>query len=127
MKGVMAMVGQALSRTGVVFFGLCCLGVAPLLGFLGVIGAGFLINDLYLIPLFMLSLSISLWGLRQKKKLHGNEKPFLFALVLSVSAVLFLFIFPPVTYLSIAALVAIYVWDFYLTSRKAKKAPDIHV
>lgn len=121
MKGVTGMVGQAMSRTGVVFFGLCCLGFAPLLGFLSAIGAGFLINDLFLIPLFIISLSTSLWGLKKKKQLHGNEKPFLLAVVLSISAVIFLLLLPLITYLSIAGLVAIYIWDFFiLHSRQLK-------
>lgn len=120
MKNTMAMALQALSRAGVVFFGLCCLGFVPLLGFLGAIGAGFLVNDIILIPLFIVSLGISLWGLKTKKKLHANEKPFLFAIVLSISAVLFLFLSLLVTYLSIAGLIAIYVWDFYLALKAAK-------
>ncbi len=125
MKGVMGVVGQAISRTGVVFFGFCCLGFAPLLGFLSAIGAGFLINDLFLIPLFIVSLSISLWGLKKKKKLHGNEKPFLLAVILSISAVIFLLLLPLITYLSIAGLVAIYIWDFFILHSRRLKAKSL--
>jgi hypothetical protein len=35
------------------------------------IGAGFLINDLILLPLLVVSLSVALWGLEKGREVHG--------------------------------------------------------
>jgi mercuric ion transport protein len=57
---------------GSVFAALCCIGFPVLVGLLGTIGAGFLINDKFLFPLLALSLSLSLYGLisAYKKRHH---------------------------------------------------------
>jgi mercuric ion transport protein len=49
------------SMFGATFAGLCCLGVTWALSALAAIGAGFLINDAILIPLFVAFLALSLW------------------------------------------------------------------
>jgi len=116
-------IGQALSRIGAIIVALCCLGFAPILGVLTAIGAGFLLNDRYLLPLFILFLTISLLGLRRGKKLHGNKKPFVLGSIFSIAALVFAFFvrhFPLFTYLSLAGLVSIYIWDFYLFFKHRK-------
>lgn len=42
---------------------LCCAGAAPVLGLLSAIGLGLLINDAVLIPLLLLALGATGWGL----------------------------------------------------------------
>lgn len=113
-------IGQALSRLGVVFFGLCCLGFAPFLGILSVIGAGFLINDLFLIPLAVIFLGISLWGLRKSGSVHGNWMPLSLGIIFSLLTLVFIFLVPAIAYVSIIGLISIYVWDFYLIFKAEK-------
>lgn len=54
----------------------CCLGTPPLIAFLAAIGAGFLVNDLVLLPLLMASLGLSLWGLWTSRQRHRRRLPF---------------------------------------------------
>lgn len=122
-KGI---IGQIASRFGAIFFGLCCLGFAPLLGILSAIGASFLINDLFLIPLFIVFLGISLWGLRRGKRFHGNEKPFLLGIIFSLSALISIPFLSLLAYVSILGLVAVYVWDFCLVFKSGKSRISEH-
>lgn len=54
----------------------CCLGVPVILGAVGAVGLGFLINDAYLFPLFVAFAALNLWGLFRSARTHGNLAPF---------------------------------------------------
>ncbi|MGH8672923.1 MAG: MerC domain-containing protein, partial [Burkholderiales bacterium] len=54
----------------------CCLGVPVVLGAVGAVGLGFLINDAYLFPLFVAFAALCLWGLFRSARAHGNLVPF---------------------------------------------------
>lgn len=105
---------QVMARLGSIFTILCCLGFLPFLGLLTAIGAGFLIRDAVLIPLFILFLSVSLLGMKRGKNCHGNNKPFLLGIASSLSALLFLRLSMLMAYISVISLIIAYVWDFYL-------------
>ncbi len=64
-----------LGTGGSLFAALCCLGTPAILAFLAAIGAGFLVNDLLLLPLLALSLLVSLWGLEKGREVHRNPGP----------------------------------------------------
>lgn len=61
---------------GSLFAALCCLGFPALLAILSAAGLGFLINDAILIPLLVLFLVVTLWGLYLGKGHHGSSAPF---------------------------------------------------
>lgn len=60
---------------GSVVAALCCLGAAPLLAALTAAGLGFLINDLFLVPLLAAFLGVTIWGLRRDAGRHGSGGP----------------------------------------------------
>ena len=60
---------------GTLFASLCCLGVSIVIAPLTAIGLGFLINDLILLPLVLVFLLITLWGLYTGWKHHGVRPP----------------------------------------------------
>ncbi len=60
---------------GSLFAALCCLGFPALLAILSAAGLGFLINDAILIPLLVLFLVVTLWGLYLGKRHHGSSAP----------------------------------------------------
>ena len=60
---------------GTLFVSLCCLGVSVVIAPLTAIGLGFLINDLILIPLVLVFLLITLWGLHSGRKRHREGRP----------------------------------------------------
>lgn len=59
---------------------LCCAGAAPVLGLLSAIGLGLLINDAVLIPLLLLALGATGWGLWQGRRCHGRSAALLLGL-----------------------------------------------
>lgn len=61
---------------GSLFAALCCLGFPALLAILSAAGLGFLINDAVLIPLLVVFLAVTLWGLYLGKGHHGSWSPF---------------------------------------------------
>jgi len=61
---------------GSLFAALCCLGFPALLAILSAAGLGFLINDAVLIPLLVVFLAVTLWGLYLGKGHHGSWNPF---------------------------------------------------
>lgn len=62
MKGMNEKISGLTGFLGSAFAALCCIGFSVLVGALGAIGAGFLVNDRYLIPLLIIFLVISLYG-----------------------------------------------------------------
>ena len=98
--------------------GACCLGFAPFLAGLSAIGAGFLINDLVLIPLFVVFLGITLWGLWTSRKRHSHAGPSFLGTAAAIIAFAALWFFVPLSYAGLAALIAASVWDIVLLRQR---------
>ena len=102
---------------------LCCLGVSVFVSVATALGLGFLLNDAVLLPLFLVFLAFSLWGLAAGWRRHGNPA----ALVLGIAAGALLFVFAfvrqstPWAYVGVAGLVAASVWNVWL-ARHVKEA-----
>jgi mercuric ion transport protein len=106
------LVKQCTSVAGAGFAGACCLGVTGALSVLTAIGAGFLINDAFLIPLYIGFLGMSVWLLYSSARSHGNLTPFWVGLAGAVVALGGLWILPALVYAGLAVLIAGSVWDF---------------
>lgn len=113
---------QCSSVAGAGFAGACCLGVTGALSVLTAIGAGFLINDAFLIPLYVGLLGLSVWLLYSSARSHGNLIPFWAGLGGAIVAFAGLWILPVLVYAGLAALIAGSVWDFWNT-RSARAFP----
>lgn len=118
-----------LDRIGVggsIFAALCCLGFPALLSVLSAIGLGFLINDKILMPLLVLFLLITLYGLYQGKRRHGQPQAFWLGIISAV--VTFVFIFVAFVYAlavaGIVGLLAATIWNIVLQSHADKCATD---
>lgn len=70
------MIKQIGGTTGAVVTGACCLGFAPLVAALSAVGAGFLLRDAILVPLFVLFLAFTLWSLWNSRAEHHQPGPF---------------------------------------------------
>jgi mercuric ion transport protein len=102
---------DTLGAGGSLFAALCCLGTPAILAFLAAIGAGFLVNDLILLPLLAVSLLVSLWGLGKGRDVHGDRRPLALG---SPGAVLIpagIFVGAPLVAVGAILLIAATVWN----------------
>lgn len=102
---------------GSVIAGACCLGFAPLLTALGALGAGFLIRDAILIPLFVLFLGFTLWTLWRSRVKHHHGGPFYLGLGSAVVAFAALWFFVPLAYAGLAGFISAALWDIVALRR----------
>jgi mercuric ion transport protein len=109
--------------TGSVVAGACCLAFAPLLAVLSAIGAGFLINDAILIPLFVAFLAYTVWVLWSSRKTHGRTGPFYLGAGAAVVAFAALWFLAPLSYAAMAALIAASVWNI-VAHRQSRAVPQ---
>ena len=109
------------SMIGATFAALCCLGATWALSALAAIGAGFLIRDAILIPLFVVFLALSLWLLYRSARGRGDLRPLYLSAAGAVAALGGLFVHPVVVTAGLAAMVGASLWDFGL-SRAAPRA-----
>lgn len=110
---------QCTSVAGAGFAGACCLGATAALSVLSAIGAGFLINDAFLIPLYVGLLGLSVWLLYKSARSHGSLIPFWTGLAGAIVAFAGLWILPALVYVGLAVLISGSVWDF----RNGRRAP----
>lgn len=105
------------SLLGTAFAAVCCLGVGWALGALTAVGAGFLIHDAILIPLFLAFVALSLWLLARSARRHGDRRPMVLSGIGAAAALAGLFVAPAVVYAGLVAMVAASLWDFALGRR----------
>ena len=74
------------STAGAAFAAACCAGASWALAALAAVGAGFLINDAVLIPLFAAMLGLSLWLLVRSARAHADLRPVYLAGVGAIAA-----------------------------------------
>lgn len=103
---------QCASVAGAGIAAACCLGVTAALSVLAAIGAGFLIHDAFLIPLYLGLLGLSVWLLYRSARSHGNLAPFRAGPVGALMAFAGLWVSAALVYAGLAALIASNVWDF---------------
>lgn len=104
---------QCASVAGAGFAAACCLGATAALSVLAAIGAGFLINDAFLIPLYLGLLALSVWLLYRSARSHGNPAPFWAGLIGALVAFAGVWISAALVYAGLAALIASNVWDYW--------------
>jgi len=93
---------------------LCCAGVAPVLGLLSAVGLSFLIRDAVLIPLLIVALGVTGWGLWQGRRSHGRGFPLLLGLGGGALAVGGLYLWVPLAFVGFAAVLLASVWNLRL-------------
>lgn len=114
---------QCSSVAGTAFAGACCLGVPAVLSALTAIGAGFLINDAVLIPLYVGLMGMSVWLLYRSAREHGNLAPFWTGLTAAVIAFVGLWVLSALLYAGLAVLIASSLWDFWNGRRVVPASP----
>jgi mercuric ion transport protein len=92
---------------GATIAALCCLGVPAILSVAAALGMGFLINDVVLAPLLILSLALVLWGLVRGYRRHRHWLPVIVGVAASIALAAASLVWPSrsIAYASIGALV----------------------
>lgn len=108
------MVSKIIGSLGSIFASLCCIGTPAILAFLTGIGVGFLINDKILIPLLVVFLGISVWGVYKSSKSHGRKGSLILAIISAIVVFASIWFSKPLVYIGLVGLIAASVWDIYL-------------
>ncbi|GAC1395016.1 MAG: hypothetical protein NVSMB68_11860 [Thermoanaerobaculia bacterium] len=77
---------------GAAFAALCCLGVSAVLSVVSAIGLGFLANDAVLLPLLVVSLLVTAWGLVSGYRRHHNPAALVLGAAGGIGLLLFTFV-----------------------------------
>lgn len=98
---------------GAIFAAACCLGLTWLVSLITALGAGFLIRDSILMPLLVVFLAVTVWGLSHSYRRHSWMVPL--AAGSSGGALLLIGMFTTrmLSYVGIALLVAAPLLDLY--------------
>ncbi len=120
----MAFFERHLDKIGVggsLFAALCCLGFPALLSIVSAVGLGFLINDAILLPLLVVFLALTLYGLYRGYRKHRKPGAVLLGGGSAVALLVFLLVFfsRPLAYLAIVGLVAASVLNVRLRMQRA--------
>lgn len=110
------------STAGAAFAGACCAGAGWALAALTAVGAGFLISDAVLIPLYVALLGLSLWQLFRSARAHRNLRPMYLAGAGALSALIGLWISSIALFTGLGVMVASSLWD-YLGARASMRKP----
>lgn len=116
------LVQQLASMLGAGFAAACCLGVTAAVSALTAIGAGFLINDAVLIPLYVALLALSVSLLYRPAKSRARLGPFWLGLTAAVVALAGLWISSILVYAGLFTLVASSIADFVNARRQTVHA-----
>ena len=111
--------GQVASTAGAAFAAACCAGAGWALAALTAVGAGFLINDAVLIPLFAALLGLSLWLLFGSARAHHDLRPVYVAALGALGALVGLWTSTLVLFAGLGLIVASSLWD-YLGTRASR-------
>ena len=107
---------------GTLFASLCCLGVSVVIAPLTAIGLGFLINDLILLPLVLVFLLITLWGLYTGWKRHGIQPPLFLGIFAAVFLIPSFFVSSYLSSLLLVLLLVATIWNTMAAARPARQA-----
>jgi mercuric ion transport protein len=110
MSGLVKQLG---STVGAAFAAACCAGASWALAALTAAGAGFLINDVVLIPLYAALLALSLWLLFRSARSHGDLKPVYLSGAGALAALIGLWTSTVVLFAGLGVMVASSFWDHF--------------
>lgn len=116
------MTRQIVGAIGSIVAALCCIGTPALLALLTSIGAGFLIRDAILVPLLVIFLAVSIWGVHRSVSRHGKGTPRTVAVICSVVIIVAVWFSPPLVLVGLVGLIAASVWDIYLCRTSVEQA-----
>ncbi len=90
---------------------LCCAGVAPVIGVLSALGLGFLLRDAILIPLLILGLAATVWGLWQGRRCHGRGRPLVVGLIGSFLTAAGVLAWVPLAFVGFVGVIGAAIWN----------------
>jgi mercuric ion transport protein len=109
---------------GSLFAALCCLGFPALLSILSAVGLSFLVNDAILIPLLIVFLAVTLFGLYLGMQHHHRPAALVLGLVSAVVTLVFIALATNTVLaaIGIAGLIAASILNVWLRSRQLRSS-----
>ena len=100
------------STAGAAFAAACCAGAGWALAALTATGAGFLINDAVLVPLYLALLALSVWLVFRSARAHRNLRPVYLAGAGALAALIGLWTSTVVVFVGLGLMVASSFWGY---------------
>ena len=100
--------GGALAGTGAA---LRCAGAPAAVGLLASVGAGFLLNDLILLPLLAVALGVAIWALQRGAERRHDRRPLWLGVAASIAMVIGIFAGSGLIWPAAVLLMAASVWN----------------
>ncbi|MCI0454471.1 MAG: MerC domain-containing protein [Candidatus Dadabacteria bacterium] len=92
------------------------------MAFLSSIGAGFLISDKILIPLLLVFLGISIWGVYKSSKSHGRKGSLILVVISAIVVFAAIWFSKSLVYIGLLGLITASIWDTYLKKTRKQEA-----
>ncbi len=102
---------QSLGFFGSLIAAACCLGLPFVIAGVTALGAGFLIQDRYLLPLLAVFLLISVAGTVHSLRKHGRKTPLIVSIAGAALTFAGIFLRPTIAYVGVALLLLASVLD----------------
>jgi mercuric ion transport protein len=103
---------------------LCCAGVAPVLGVVTALGLGWLLHDAILVPLLVLGLGVTGWGLWQGRRCHGRRGPLVMGLTAGLVTAGGVFAWVPLAFAGFLGVLAAGIWNLAAVRACVARRPD---
>ncbi len=105
------------------FAALCCAGAPGALGLLSAVGAGFLINDLILLPLLAVALGVAIWALARGARRRDDRRPLWLGVGGAAGMAVGIFAGTWLVWAAAALLVAASIWNLLPAPERGARAP----
>lgn len=90
---------------------LCALGAGPALALVSVLGMTFALQSAILVPVLIVALAVTGWGLWLGFRSHGRAEPLMVGLAGSLATVIGLLVSGPIAVMGIVAVLGAAVWS----------------
>ena|SRR5712691_13445069 len=112
---------QSLGFLGSLIAAACCLGLPFIIAGVTTLGAGFLIQDRYLLPLLTVFLLISIVGTALSLRKHSRKSPLIVSVAGAALAFGGILLRPAIAYLGVALLLLASVLDLWAVRNPAER------
>jgi mercuric ion transport protein len=90
---------------------MCCAGVTPVIGLVSALGLGFLLRDAIVVPVLVVGLGVTGWGLWQGRQCHRRNGPLVAGLVAGFVTVGGIVAWVPLAFVGFVGVIVASLWN----------------